>query len=92
MSERIHFEDLVPGDVREYGRYEVTREEIVAFASEYDPQPMHLDEEAGKASLLGGLCASGWHCSGRRARTSGPGASNSSASARWRNSRVSWST
>jgi acyl dehydratase len=61
MSDRIHFEDLLPGDVREYGRYEVTREEIVAFASEYDPQPMHLDEEAGRASMLGGLAASGWH-------------------------------
>jgi len=39
----------------------VTREEIVAFAAEFDPQPMHLDEAAGAATLLGGLAASGWH-------------------------------
>jgi len=39
----------------------VTREEIVAFAAEYDPQPMHLDEQAARATLLGGLVASGWH-------------------------------
>jgi len=39
----------------------VTREEIVAFAAEFDPQPMHLDEAAASATLLGGLAASGWH-------------------------------
>jgi len=39
----------------------VTREEIVAFAAEFDPQPMHLDEAAAGATLLGGLGASGWH-------------------------------
>lgn len=57
----IHFEDLAPGQVREWGPRTVTREEIVAFASEFDPQPMHLDENAGNASMLGGLAASGWH-------------------------------
>ena len=41
----------------------VTAEDIVAFAAEFDPQPMHLSEEAGKASILGGLAASGWHTS-----------------------------
>lgn len=41
--------------------YTVTREEIISFASEFDPQPMHMDEAAGSASLLGGLAASGWH-------------------------------
>src|SRR6185437_4577576 len=44
-----------------YGPRLVTREEIVAFAAEFDPQPMHLDEAAGAATLLGGLAASGWH-------------------------------
>jgi acyl dehydratase len=39
----------------------VTREEIVAFAAEFDPQPMHLDEAAASATLMGGLGASGWH-------------------------------
>lgn len=39
----------------------VTKEEIIGFASQFDPQPFHLDEEAAKQSILGGLCASGWH-------------------------------
>ena len=39
----------------------VTRDEIVAFAAEFDPQPMHLDEAAAAQSMLGGLSASGWH-------------------------------
>jgi acyl dehydratase len=47
--------------VTEYGPRVITREEIIAFAAEFDPQPMHMDEEAGGASLLGGLAASGWH-------------------------------
>lgn len=57
----IYFEDLAAGQVREWGPRTVTREEIVAFASEFDPQPMHLDESAAKHSILGGLGASGWH-------------------------------
>ncbi len=55
------FEDFVVGDVIELGSKRAVAEEIVAFASEFDPQPMHLDEEAGAASILGGLSASGWH-------------------------------
>jgi acyl dehydratase len=47
--------------VRFAARYPVTAEEIVEFAAAFDPQPMHLSEEAGKASILGGLAASGWH-------------------------------
>jgi acyl dehydratase len=58
---RLCFEDFREGDTASYGSYTVTREEIVSFAALYDPQPMHLDEEAGKASILGGLAASGWH-------------------------------
>ncbi len=58
---RFAFEDFSPGHVLEYGRYAVTKDEIVAFAREFDPQPFHLDEEAAKHSLLGGLAASGWH-------------------------------
>ena len=57
----LHFEDFHVGDTASYGRHLVTREEIVSFASQYDPQPMHLDEAAGAASILGGLGASGWH-------------------------------
>src|SRR5437660_12854431 len=55
------WEDFVAGSVAEYGPRLVTREEIIAFAAEFDPQPMHLDEEAARHSMLGGLAASGWH-------------------------------
>lgn len=57
----LHYEDFTPGESRDFGRYDVTAEEVKAFAAEFDPQPFHLDEEAGRASILGGLCASGWH-------------------------------
>jgi acyl dehydratase len=56
-----YFDDVRVGDVMRFGRYEVTREEIVEYAREFDPQPFHLDEEAAKASMFGGLIASGWH-------------------------------
>ena len=61
MGDLLHFEDFPVGEVITYGAYEVTAEEIKAFAAEWDPQPFHLDEEAGHASVLGGLSASGWH-------------------------------
>jgi len=57
----LHFEDFTLGRTFEGGPYAVTKEEIVEFAREFDPQPHHLDEEAAKTSLLGGLAASGWH-------------------------------
>ncbi len=56
-----HFEDFTPGRVFPLPERQVSAEEIVEFAAEFDPQPMHLDEAAGKASILGGLSASGWH-------------------------------
>jgi acyl dehydratase len=55
------FEDFPPGHFGSYGPRHVTREEILAFAAEFDPQPMHLDEEAAKRSMLKGLSGSGWH-------------------------------
>ena len=55
------FEDFAEGGSIDLGAKDVTAEEIVEFAGEFDPQPMHLDEAAGKASILGGLSASGWH-------------------------------
>ena len=58
---KLYFEDFTVGDVAEYGDKLVTAEEIKEFAAEFDPQPMHLDEEAAKQTLVGGLCASGWH-------------------------------
>ena len=58
---KLYWEDFQPGAVAVYGPRLVTREEIVAFAAEFDPQPMHLDEAAGRGTMLGGLGASGWH-------------------------------
>ena len=58
---KLFWEDFTPGRVMEYGPRRVTREEILDFAAEFDPQPFHLDEVAARASMLGGLCASGWH-------------------------------
>jgi acyl dehydratase len=57
----IFWEDMRVGEVRELGSITPTREDIIAFATQFDPQPFHLDEEAAKASVFGGLCASGWH-------------------------------
>jgi acyl dehydratase len=55
------FEDFKPGHFGQFGPRRVTREEILAFAAEFDPQPMHLDEEAASRSMLKGLSGSGWH-------------------------------
>lgn len=55
------YEDFIEGATMEFGSKHVSGDEIIEFASEFDPQPMHLSEEAGKASILGGLSASGWH-------------------------------
>ena len=55
------FEDFKPGRLGSFGPRRVTREEILAFAAEFDPQPMHLDEEAASRSMLKGLSGSGWH-------------------------------
>lgn len=61
MMER-YFEDFVVGHVnRASGRVRVTKEEIIAFAAKFDPQPFHLDEEAARKSIFGRLVASGWH-------------------------------
>ena len=57
----LTFEDFPPGHFGSFGPRHVTREEIIAFATEFDPQPMHLDEEAAKHSMLRGLSGSGWH-------------------------------
>jgi acyl dehydratase len=61
MAITIFWEDLQPGTVRELGTTSVTAEEIKEFAAKYDPQPFHLDEEAARESMFGGLAASGWH-------------------------------
>ena len=55
------WEDMAVGQVRDLGTISPSREDIIAFASQFDPQPFHLDAAAGAASVFGGLCASGWH-------------------------------
>ena len=57
----LFFEDMPPGTVFPLGPKNVTADDIIAFAMEYDPQPMHIDANAGRESILGGLAASGWH-------------------------------
>jgi acyl dehydratase len=56
-----YFEDFHPGDVLPIGERDITKDEIIAYASVYDAQPFHIDEEAAKKLMLGGLAASGWH-------------------------------
>lgn len=57
----LYFEDLEIGAKQSFGRYEVTREELIEFASKYDPQPFHLDDEAAAQTYFGKISASGWH-------------------------------
>jgi len=57
----IYFEDIELGMREELGSYTFTAEDIVQFASEWDPQVFHTDPEAAKDSIFGGLVASGWH-------------------------------
>jgi len=61
MSDRLYLEDLYVGQRFTSAPHKLDAGEIKRFAAEYDPQPFHLDEEAAKASLFGGLAASGWH-------------------------------
>jgi acyl dehydratase len=56
-----YFEDLEVGSTATFGNYPVTREEVIGFASKYDPQPFHLDDEAAAQTYFGRLSASGWH-------------------------------
>jgi acyl dehydratase len=58
------FEDIVVGERTRTGSFTVTKDSIVEFARHYDPQPMHMDEEAAKGSFFGRLVASGWQTLG----------------------------
>jgi acyl dehydratase len=65
----IYFEDLEVGQKTRYGSYHVTRAEVIEFASRYDPQPFHLDDEAAAANpIFGRIAASGWHTAGMAMR------------------------
>ncbi|HEX3484392.1 MAG TPA: MaoC family dehydratase [Micropepsaceae bacterium] len=60
MTKLLHFEDFRAGQVYDLGTHLLSAEEIIEFASEFDPQPQHTNPNAAK-DLLGGLAASGWH-------------------------------
>ena len=62
MADALYFEDFPLGEVVEYGGVNVSVDEIIAFARDFDPQPFHTDKEAARAAT-GGLIASGWHTS-----------------------------
>ncbi|CAB3782339.1 hypothetical protein LMG28614_01421 [Paraburkholderia ultramafica] len=59
--ETLYFDDLKVGDSFTTGSYEVSAADIKRFAAEFDPQPFHLDDEAARDTMFGGLAASGWH-------------------------------
>lgn len=61
MSEIVYFEDVAVGSSNEFGPLTISREEIIAFASEFDPQPFHLSDEAAAQTHFGSLASSGWH-------------------------------
>lgn len=62
MSDELqYFEDLIVGTKASFGHYEVTRDEVMAFAAQYDPQPFHLSDEAAAQTHFKRLSASGWH-------------------------------
>lgn len=64
----LYFEDIEPGTTRECGSVVVDREEMVEFAERFDPQPIHVDEDAAAESVYGGLIASGWYTAALTAR------------------------
>jgi acyl dehydratase len=57
----LYLDDLAVGQVFSGGSHRVEAAEIIAFAQAFDPQPFHLDDAAARATLFGGLAASGWH-------------------------------
>jgi acyl dehydratase len=77
---RRHYEDLKVGEVVDLGHTSVSKEMIVSFAREFDPFPFHLDEDAAKASLLGGLASSGWQTAALRLKMLGDSFHNTIAS------------
>ena len=58
---KYYWEDFPVGKVTEFGGISLTQEDIIRFAREFDPQPFHIDVEAAKHSMFGGIVASGWH-------------------------------
>lgn len=59
-SYEFYFDDFEVGRTLQMGSYTVTEDEILTFARQYDPQPFHIDAEAAKHSIYGGIISSGW--------------------------------
>jgi acyl dehydratase len=75
----LYFDDLQVGDTFSTRSFELTEADLLRFAGEFDPQPFHLDDEAARGTLFGGLAASGWHTAAITMRllvTSGPRLAN----------------
>ncbi|MDO8178275.1 MAG: MaoC family dehydratase [Undibacterium sp.] len=67
MTDKVYkwyFEDFVPGKLIELGTRTVSEEEIIRYATQFDPQPFHVDKVAAEDSIFGGVIASGWHTCG----------------------------
>ncbi len=79
LSDLLHYEDFPEGHVIPFGTYHLSKDEVIAFAREWDPQPFHLDEAEGKRSVLGGLAASGWQANAILVRLAVEGYANRSA-------------
>ena len=79
-ANRRHYEDLRLGEVIDLGRTSVSKEMIITFAREFDPFPFHLDEDAARKSLLGGLASSGWQTAALTLRMLGDSFLNTIAS------------
>ncbi|WP_421694138.1 MaoC/PaaZ C-terminal domain-containing protein [Aestuariivirga sp.] len=79
VTEKLHYEDFPEGLVIPFGTHHLTREEVIAFAMEWDPQDFHVDEEAAQNSVLGGLAASGWQTSALLVKLAVEGYANASA-------------
>ncbi|MBC7404758.1 MAG: MaoC family dehydratase [Cytophaga sp.] len=75
-----YFEDFVPGKVIELGSRTVSEDEIIAYATQFDPQPFHIDKVAAEDSIFGGVIASGWHTCGMIMRLVVDGFLNDSSS------------
>jgi acyl dehydratase len=61
MQPKLYWEDFKVGETAPMGEKLVDQDEVIAFARAYDPQPFHIDEQAARQSMFGGLIASGWH-------------------------------
>lgn len=75
----LHYEDFPEGHVIPFGTFHLTKELVLDFAREWDPQPFHVDEQEAERSVLGGLAASGWQSSAILVRLSVEAYANKSA-------------